>query len=488
MAVQSPMQLDGKRKRAALKNVWRAFKADNGSDYAAALTYYGLLAIFPGLLVFVAILGLLGPDRTNEAINQVGQVAPAEVVNFVNQIVATAQQQQTTAGVVAIIALLVALWSASGYISAFMRASNVIYQVPEGRPIWKTIPIRLVVTVVVAVMLVAAALIIILSGNVATAVGHFLNLSDAAITTWNIAKWPVLAVLAAAIVAVIYWAAPNVKPEGWRWISPGSAFAIVIWLIASAGFAFYAANFASYNRTYGTLAGVIIFLVWFWISNTALLFGLALNAELARERALQAGLPEDAKPYVRLQDTAKLTADEQAAAARVEEVLAQADADDSPSDYPQSARTNNQESPMKLSSSAGTGSSDDKPNGNKPNNTTNTDSDPEEKEMPNAVTRIGPPLVAFALTFTARKVAEKVYKKRTGHTPPDPQNLRDPLGPTVAWAVATAALTTAITVVVQRHAAKSQARALGAVPVVDLRDKPTPKAPDQAFVPTGTVR
>lgn len=458
MAVKGPMQLERGRKRAALKNTWREFKADNGSDYAAALTYYGVLAIFPGLLVFVAILGFLGPDRTDQAINEVGQVAPPEVVSFVNQVVETAQQQQTTAGVVALISVLVAVWSASGYISAFMRASNVIYDVPEGRPIWKTIPIRFIVTLVVAVMLVACALIIILSGGLAIQIGHLLGLSDAAITTWSIAKWPVLAVLAAAIVAVIYWAAPNVKPQGFRWISPGSLLAIAIWLIASAAFAFYAANFASYNRTYGTLAGVIIFLVWFWISNTALLLGLQLNAELARARAEQAGLPEGAEPYVPMQDTAKLTAEQQAAAARIEEVLA----DDQPA-------TDDAKAPDTQAKSE-------------------EESNNVGAKMSGMGSRIGPPLAAFALTFVARKVAEKVYQKRTGHTPPDPKNLRDPLPGTIAWAVATAALTTAISTVLQRRAAKSQAESIGAVPVIDLRDKRTPKTPEQVFVSTDLVR
>ena len=215
-------------------------------------------------------------------------------------------QNAPTAGLVAIIGLLAAFWSASGYIGAFMRASNAIYDVPEGRPIWKTLPVRLAVTAVVGLMLLVSAVIVVFTGDLARAAGDAIGLGSAAVTVWNIAKWPVLVVLISLIFAILYWASPNAKHGGFRWVSPGGIFAMVLWLVASGLFAFYVANFASYNKTYGSIAAVIIFLVWLWISNIAILMGAELDAELERRRAIAAGHPEDAEPYVQLRDDRKV--------------------------------------------------------------------------------------------------------------------------------------------------------------------------------------
>jgi membrane protein len=208
--------------------------------------------------------------------------------------------------VAAIVGLVLALWSASGYIGAFMRASNVIYDVPEGRPFWKTTPIRLGVTVLIMVMLVVSSVLVVVTGGVARHAGQVLGIGSTALTVWNIAKWPVLVIIVSLMFAILYWIAPNAK-QRFRWLSPGGIIAVLLWLIASGLFALYVANFGHYNKTYGSIAGVIIFLIWLWISNIAILFGAEFNAELERERAVAEGLPVGREPYVELRDTRKLT-------------------------------------------------------------------------------------------------------------------------------------------------------------------------------------
>jgi membrane protein len=208
-----------------------------------------------------------------------------------------------TGSIAAIVGLVVAVWSASGYVAAFIRAANAIYDMPEGRPVWKILPVRVGVTVILMVLAVASALIVVFTGGIARQAGTALGIGDTALTVWSIAKWPVLVVLVTVMIAILYWASPNAKVKGFKWITPGSFLALVIWMIASAGFAFYVANFASYNKTYGTMAGVIVFLVWLWISNLAILLGLEFDAEAVRQRAIAGGLPPDAEPYTQPRDT-----------------------------------------------------------------------------------------------------------------------------------------------------------------------------------------
>ncbi|MDT0262521.1 YihY/virulence factor BrkB family protein [Jatrophihabitans lederbergiae] len=306
----SPTDVSGPGWFAILRRSLKGFKTDNLTDWAAALTYYGVLALFPGILVVVSVLGLLGPKAIATIQENVGQVAPGGVKTFFNQIISNAQGQHTTASFTAIIGLVLALWSASGYIAAFMRAINAIYGVGEGRPVWKTIPVRVGVTLSVVVMLLISAVIVLVSGNVADQVGKVLGVGDTGLTVWNVAKWPVLLIIVALTLAILYWACPNVKQPGFRWLSPGAALAVVIWLVASGAFAVYVANFASYNKTYGSVAGVIVFLVWLWITNLAVLLGAEFNAELDRQKAIAQGVPESLEPFAVPRDTRKLDEDD----------------------------------------------------------------------------------------------------------------------------------------------------------------------------------
>ena len=301
---ETPTELGGGSWLAAGRRSLKEFKTDALTDRAATLTYYGVLAIFPGLLFLVSLLGLFG-QRAQPLIKNLATVIPPTAQPAILSAVHRLQHGHATAGLVAIAAMATALWSASSYTAAFMRASNVIYDVPEGRPIWKTLPIRLGVTLVLMVLLVASALIVVFTGGLAVRLGHVLGIGSTAITVWDIAKWPVLLILVSLMLALLYWASPNAK-QGFRWVSPGGLVAVVCWLVASGLFTLYVANFGHYGKIYGSLATVIIFFVWLWISNVAVLLGAEFNAELERGRAMAGGAPADAEPFVELRDTRKL--------------------------------------------------------------------------------------------------------------------------------------------------------------------------------------
>ena len=302
----TPTELKGKGLFAAVKRTFKQFSEDNISDWSAALTYYGLLSIFPGLLVLVSLLGMLSNNGQQTVQSTVKEVAPSQQLQSLVQTVLSQVQDPGKAGIAALIGIAVAFWSASGYIAAFMRASNAIYDVPEGRPIWKTLPIRLGVTAIIGIMLVISAAIVVFTGDLAQVVGEKIGMGGVAVTVWSIAKWPVLIILVSLMFAILYWASPNAKTGGFRWVSPGGIFAVVLWILASAAFAIYLGNFANYNKTYGTLGGVIAFLVWLWISNIAILLGAELDAELQRGRAIAAGHSPDDEPFLQLRDDRKI--------------------------------------------------------------------------------------------------------------------------------------------------------------------------------------
>jgi membrane protein len=310
MSADGPTDLRGRSWGGVLKRTIKEFQDDNLSDWAAALTYYAILAIFPALLALVSILGLVGQSATQPLIDNIATVAPGSAKDIATDAIRNLQQSQGAAGILFVVALATAVWSASGYIAAFMRASNAIYDIGEGRPIWKTLPVRVGLTLVLLVLTAVSAVAVVVSGDLAREVGDTIGLGSTAVDVWNIAKWPVLVLLVSFMFALLYWAAPNVKQPGFRWLSPGGILAVLLWIAASLAFAFYVANFASYNKTYGALGGVIIFLVWLWISNIAVLLGAEFNAELERGRRLEAGERAHDDPYVEPRDTRKLDDDE----------------------------------------------------------------------------------------------------------------------------------------------------------------------------------
>jgi membrane protein len=300
---QGPTSLPKRSWWAVLKRTVREFSKDNLTDWAAALTYYSVLSIFPAMIVLTAVLGLLGPSATQTLIDNINTMAPGQAGDVLVNAIKELQYSEGLAGPLAIIGLAGALWAASGYIGAFMRASNAIYEMPEGRPMWKTVPLRVGLTLAVVVLLALSAVGVVATGTVADRAGQLLGIGSTGVLVWDIAKWPVIAALVILVFALLYWASPNVKHPGFRWLSPGGVLAVVVWVLASAGFAFYVANFGSYNKTYGSLGGVIGFLVWLWISNIAILLGAELDAELARGQRIEAGQPAEQEPFLPARDT-----------------------------------------------------------------------------------------------------------------------------------------------------------------------------------------
>jgi len=291
-APETPARVGLRGWGGVLRRTVTEFRDDALTDRAAALTYYAVLSIFPALIALVSIVGLFGdPRATTDSLTEiVEQVGPESAADTFKGPIEQVTSNRATAGVLLFVGIALAIWTASGYVGAFGRAANAIYEVEEGRPFWKLRPLQLAITLAMVVMLALVLMALVLTGPLASAVGDAIGVGDTAVTVWDIAKWPVLLVVVILMFGVLYYHSPNVQLRGPRWITPGSILALVIWIVASAAFALYVANFGSYDKTYGTLGGVVSFLVWLWIGNIAVLLGVELNAELERERELQAGV------------------------------------------------------------------------------------------------------------------------------------------------------------------------------------------------------
>ena len=285
-----------------LRRTVSEFRKDNVTDWAAALTYYAVFAIFPALIALMSVVGLVGPSASRALAKNLESFTPGPGKQILVTTLDQLGHNRSGAGIAFVVGLGVALWSASGYVAAFMRASNAIWDVDEGRPIWKTIPVRLAVTAFTVIVLAIGSIAVFVTGPIAQRVGGLLGFSSAAVTAWDIAKWPVIILLLGLLLAVLYYAAPNVRHPGFRWVTPGGVLAIILWIIASAAFGFYVATFASYNKTYGTLGGAIVFLVWLWLSNIAILLGAEFNAETERQHQIDQGQPPQKEPFLPTRD------------------------------------------------------------------------------------------------------------------------------------------------------------------------------------------
>jgi len=279
--------------KAALRRTFDGFQSDQVTDLAAALTYYGVLALFPALIALVSIIGLFGdPESTTTTLTDiVSDLGPRTAADTFKGPIESLTSDRGRAGALFVVGLLGALYSASGYVGAFMRASNRIYGVKEGRPFWKLRPLQIAVTLAMVLLVALVVVALVLSGPVAKSVGRAVGLTDTAVALYGLAKWPVLVAVVLTMLSLLYYASPNVRLPGFRWITPGGMLAVALWIVASIGFALYVSNFGSYDKTYGTLGGVVTFLVWVWITNIAVLLGVELNAELERTREIQAGVP-----------------------------------------------------------------------------------------------------------------------------------------------------------------------------------------------------
>jgi membrane protein len=304
-APESPTKLTKHSWGYVARKTAREFSRDECTDLAAALTYYSVLALFPALIAMLSLVGLVGqgPSTVRTIISVLNQVGAGPMATALESPLQQLSNAPGKAGIAFVLGLALALWSASGYVGAFGRAMNRMYEVEEGRPVWKLRPVQLLVTLVCVVLAALVAMALVLTGPAAKAVGGAIGLGSAAVTTWNIAKWPVMLLVVIGIVALLYYATPNVKQPRFRWISIGAAVAIGVWILASAAFGLYVATFASYDKTYGSLAGVVVCLLWLWLRNLALLFGAELDCELERGRELQAGLPAEESLQLPPRDT-----------------------------------------------------------------------------------------------------------------------------------------------------------------------------------------
>jgi membrane protein len=302
-SADSPTDLTKPSWKYVARKTVREFSDDQCTDLAAALTYYSVLALFPAAIALLSLVGLVsqGPQTVDTLVQVLRDMGASSAANTLEPTL-TQLSRNTGAGWGLVLGLLVALWSASGYVNAFGRGLNRVYEVTEGRPVWKLRPMMLLVTLVTVLLAALVALALVLTGPAAQAVGDALGIGATALTVWSIAKWPAMLAVVVLIVALLYYATPNVKQPRFRWISIGALVAIVVWIVASAAFGFYVANFSSYDKTYGSLAGVIAFLLWLWITNLALLFGAEIDAELER---LQAGLPAEEVIQLQARDTSK---------------------------------------------------------------------------------------------------------------------------------------------------------------------------------------
>jgi membrane protein len=253
-------------------------------------------------LALVSVLGVIGPSATQPLLDNLNSLAPGPAKEILTNALTGLEASQGGSTVALALGLAAAIWAASGYIGAFMDASNNVWDAPEGRPIWKKIPVRLAITVVLLVLLTITALGVVFTGPIAREAGEIIGLGGTFVDVWGIVKWPVLLLIVSFMISLLYWACPNVKQPGFPWVTPGGLLAVLLWLAASALFALYVANFGSYNKTYGSLGGVIVFLTWLWITNIIVLLGAELNAEMERSRAIQAGHPPDKEPFLPLRD------------------------------------------------------------------------------------------------------------------------------------------------------------------------------------------
>ncbi|MFB4351263.1 YihY/virulence factor BrkB family protein [Microbacterium sp. CR_7] len=300
----SPGDLQKRSWKYVLVKSVREFSADQCMDSAAALTYYAVLSIFPGMIAVFSLLGVFGQDgaASDAVLGILGDIAPKETVDALRGPIEQISRAPG-AGLALVSGIVLALWSASGYVGAFSRAMNRIYEIEEGRPFWKLRPMQLLVTVITVVSLTIVGIVLVLSGDVVSALGSAIGASEAVQIGWSIAKWPLLLFVVVFLVAVLYYATPNAKQPRFRWISVGAVVAIVVLAIATLGFVLYVTTFANYQRTYGSMAGVIVFLLWLWIANLALLFGAEFDAELERGRQLQGGIAAERDIQLPARDT-----------------------------------------------------------------------------------------------------------------------------------------------------------------------------------------
>ncbi|MGI8947358.1 MAG: YihY/virulence factor BrkB family protein [Ornithinimicrobium sp.] len=303
----------------SLKRGFAEFLEDGGPDIAATLTYYAVLSLFPAIIALTSLLGVFGQgsDTTRALLDVLGELGVSgdsltTIGDYIDNL-----QDVDGASLGLILGLAGALFAASNYVNAFSRAMNKVYGVQEGRPIWKLRPWMVLITLIVLVLVMLVAFSLVFTGGIVEAVGNVVGLGSTAVTVWGIAKWPVMFLVVVGIVGLLYRGTPNVKYPKLRLFSTGALMAIVVWGIATAGFGFYVSQSKSYDATYGALAGVIVLLVWLWITNIVLILGAEIDSELERSRQLRSGLPAEHEIQLPPRDSSGVVKKEEAEQERV---------------------------------------------------------------------------------------------------------------------------------------------------------------------------
>ena len=300
-AARGPLGLPARTWPATVRRTLQQFLEDHLLQWAAALTFFGVISLFPALLAMVALLGLIGAPALEPLIANVSELAPGAARDITLEALRNIEEGADRSSLSFSLAVAAALWSASAYVGAFIPAANVVWEVDEARPVWKKLLLRIGLTVALLLLIVATALTVLLTGPIAEQLGAVAGLGQAAVDLWELAKWPFLALVMMLLLAILYWVSPNVRHPGWRWVLPGSVLAVGVAIVASAGFTVYVSNFGQYNATYGSIGGVLVFLLWLWLTNIAILLGAEFTAEIERARAIESGVSHD-KPFLEPQD------------------------------------------------------------------------------------------------------------------------------------------------------------------------------------------
>jgi membrane protein len=283
--------------RAIVKRTLIGFYDDQMTHHAAALTYYGLMSLFPTLLLALSLLGLLGqyPETYNAIIGYLRDVVPHSALVPLDASLRGALQHKGTAATALVISVVVALYGTTGVLEAARRALNVAFEVEHGRSFLKRKAIDIASTVVLMTLVLTSLVLVFVGGGFARDLFGFVGLGPTAADVWDIVRWPLAVAVAMLVFAYVYYVTPDVEQRSFRWVTPGAAVGVLLWLVASAGFSIYVSRVANVGAIYGTFAGAIILVGWLWLTNVALLFGAELNAEIEREKEISEGAPEGSR-------------------------------------------------------------------------------------------------------------------------------------------------------------------------------------------------
>jgi membrane protein len=282
------------RAGAIIKRTLRSFYDDQMTHHAAALTYYALMSLFPAVLLALSLLGLLGqyPETYNAIMGYLREVAPASVVDPLDRSLRGALQSKGTAATALVVSVVVALYGTTGALEAARRALNVVFEVDGGRSFLRRKAIDVASTFVLMALVLASLVMVFVGGGFAEDMLGFIGLGSTTARVWNIVRWPGAVAVAMLVFAFIYYVTPDVQQRSFRWVTPGAAVGVLLWLGASFGLSTYVSKVGDVGAIYGAFAGAIVLVAWLWLTNVALLLGAELNAEIERERELGEGVPQ----------------------------------------------------------------------------------------------------------------------------------------------------------------------------------------------------